>query len=193
MLFQGMLNTNGIELEKNAELIDLLEKHRSRFEVYLQFDGLKLTLGDGTNTADVLSTVEAYAKDDSTGAGSADIAGAGVTLVIAKEQFVRIEVTALQTVSNLGSRPLLRVRAQNSGAADTILVLNGSETDPAQSFLPVSVSASEERPHSFVTYWKPETDVPAPANDTWTIQLQHGIGGAGTCDSRNCEISVRFV
>jgi uncharacterized radical SAM superfamily Fe-S cluster-containing enzyme len=34
-----MLNTNGLELANDNGLLDLLEKHRQRVEVYLQFDG----------------------------------------------------------------------------------------------------------------------------------------------------------
>jgi 7,8-dihydro-6-hydroxymethylpterin dimethyltransferase len=35
-----MLNTNGIRLAKDRELLDRLALHRDRFEVYLQFDGV---------------------------------------------------------------------------------------------------------------------------------------------------------
>jgi uncharacterized radical SAM superfamily Fe-S cluster-containing enzyme len=34
-----MINTNGLKLAQNEELLALLAKHRSRLEVYLQFDG----------------------------------------------------------------------------------------------------------------------------------------------------------
>lgn len=36
-----MLNTNGLEMGKNSGLLSLLEKHRQRVEVYLQFDGFR--------------------------------------------------------------------------------------------------------------------------------------------------------
>jgi 7,8-dihydro-6-hydroxymethylpterin dimethyltransferase len=37
-----LINTNGIEIAQNNQLLSYLKKHRKRIEVYLQFDGFKL-------------------------------------------------------------------------------------------------------------------------------------------------------
>lgn len=159
----------------------------------IQYDGRKLTVGDGSNAAEVQSPVLSYIKSVST-VNADDDTGASVTRTILPSEFVYIRVSALQNVTVDGATPLLRIRAEN-GVDPVVIVVNSAEADPGQSFLPISVAVDEERPNGFVVKWKPDTDTPVPGNNLWTISVRHGYSGpaANQTDTRNLLLEVTYA
>jgi len=52
-IIRVLINTNGIQLARDDALVAFLQKHRDRFEVYLQFDGFKLSTHRHHRNADL--------------------------------------------------------------------------------------------------------------------------------------------
>ncbi|HSK33804.1 MAG TPA: hypothetical protein VK903_09990, partial [Propionicimonas sp.] len=48
-----LINTNGIQIARDDALVEFLEQHRDRFEVYLQFDGFRLSTHQHHRNADL--------------------------------------------------------------------------------------------------------------------------------------------
>ena len=157
----------------------------------VQFDGYRLSLGDGTTDQAVYAPFEKYIASASTGLALTDIVNLSVTLTIPKDREVLIELVANQKVTVAGNIPKLEIRAVNSGGADPIAQLNGAAADAAISPLPATVTNNDRRPNSITIKWKPANDVPLPANDLWTIQAEHGVNGS-TLTSTNCNLRVTY-
>lgn len=54
-----ILNSNGIELSRNEQLLGLLQQHRERIEVYLQFDGFRASTYRHHRNADLRAVKQA--------------------------------------------------------------------------------------------------------------------------------------
>jgi uncharacterized radical SAM superfamily Fe-S cluster-containing enzyme len=52
-IIRVLVNTNGIQIARDDALVEFLEKHRGRFEVYLQFDGFRLSTHQHHRNADL--------------------------------------------------------------------------------------------------------------------------------------------
>jgi hypothetical protein len=158
----------------------------------VQWDGYRLSLGNGTSDQPVYAPFEKYIASNSTAAVLADIVNLSVTLTIPKDREVLIELVANQKVSLAGDIPKLEIRAVNDLGADPVAQLNGAAADAAISPLPATVANNDRRPNSITIKWKPSNDIPAPANDIWTIQAEHGVTGGALLTSTNCNLRVTY-
>lgn len=157
-----------------------------------QWDGFRKSIGNGTSAQPIHASFERYEASDTANVALADIAGLSVTLTIPKDRLVLIELVVNQKVSLAGQSAKLEIRAVNDLGADPVARLKTGAPDAALSPLPVTVNANERHPNSIAIEWKPSDDIPAPVNDLWTIQAEHGVTGGALLTTTNANLRVTY-
>ena len=158
----------------------------------VQYDGHRLSLGRDGSAFPVYAPAVNYVDHVATVAALTDLTGLTVTLDIEPAREVLIELLVHQEVDTATEVPTLEIGAQNSGGADIVTRLKNGSADQARSALPATVLGGDRRPNSISIVWRPDDDIPVPANNTWTIRARHGVTGGATMDSTNCTIRVTY-
>jgi hypothetical protein len=158
----------------------------------VQYDGLAWHLGGDSVARPFYAPAVEYVPTDQTINTVEPIAGLTVTLEIPPTREVLIELFANQEVDTATRVPKLEVSASNAGAVDVVTRLKNGSPDQAISPLPQTVTGGDRRPNRLAIVWRPDDDVPAPANNTWTIQGAHGVTGGATLDSYQCTLRVTY-
>jgi hypothetical protein len=147
----------------------------------MAYNGRRLTLGDGTAARLVHTPRTAYVVSE-TGNAAEDVAGASIQMEIEDTEWVFVRVEAMQTCTDNGAAPTIRIRATNG--VDNVTALNNGDNDVASLQLPVTTAVSQKRPVSFTVRWRPTNDEPTPDNTTWTLQVVHDVT-AGSVTTSN--------
>jgi hypothetical protein len=155
----------------------------------VNYNGRRLSVGNGSTARAILSPLTAYVVSDDTSSSIEDLPGASIQLDIDDDEWVRVRVECYQSVAASGQSPTIRIAATNGV---DVTMLNTGDGDAASKQLPATVAVNQARPNVLNVRWKPTNDIVSPDNTSWTIYVLHGVTGGSTVTTSNVEFQVRY-